>query len=271
MTAGYVHSREVAQSGPPAPLEDSRLIEYHRAMLRDLGAPLSKRARILDFGCGLGHRVYQYRAAGYKAFGVDFPQDWKPVEQKCVDAGLATSGERFLRPLDTAPYRIPFDDEEFDFVFSEQVFEHVQDYDVALAEIRRVLRQGGSCLHDFPSRLRPIEAHVHVPFAGVIRSRKYLALWARLGIRNEFQAGLAADEVVRRNYEYLRGQTMYLTKKQLAAHLRRQFPIVRFVERLFIEHSWGRLHALAPIARFFPALGTVVSAFHTRVVFCRKG
>ncbi|MEP6991119.1 MAG: class I SAM-dependent methyltransferase, partial [bacterium] len=236
---------------------DSRLVEHHRAMLGGMGVSLQSGATVLDFGCGAGRRVYQYRKAGFRAFGVDFPDDWSSLERTCVADGLALPGEALCRALESAPYRIPFPDASFDFVFSEQVFEHVQNYEEAIAEIHRVLKADGCTLHDFPARWRPIEAHVHVPFAGVWRSRFYLGLWARLGVRNEFQHGLAADEVTARNAAYLTTQTKYLPKREIARHFERYFRIVRFAESLFIQHSWGRLHRLSRLAQLVPGVDRV--------------
>ena len=48
-----------------------------------------------------------------------------------------------LRVISENPYRIPFDDNTFDIVFSDQVFEHVQDYPTAISEIKRVLKPTG--------------------------------------------------------------------------------------------------------------------------------
>jgi ubiquinone/menaquinone biosynthesis C-methylase UbiE len=92
-----------------------------------------------------------------------------------------------LRVICTAAYRLPYRDQEFDFVYSEQVFEHVMNPDQAIGELARVQRPHGVGLHLFPARYRPIECHVLVPSAGAFRPRWWLALWAGLGIRNGFQ------------------------------------------------------------------------------------
>lgn len=251
-------------------LDDPRLVEHHRRMLGDLGHVLPPGAAVLDFGCGTGHRVYQYRKAGYRAFGADFDPRWEEAERRCTAEGLAEGDEQVCRELQREPYRLPFADATFDFVFSEQVFEHVRDYATAVAEIHRVLKPGGVTLHDFPSKLRPIEPHVRIPLAGVWQARWYLRAWAALGIRNEFQRTMPADAVTRRNLEYLRGHTTYLTKRQIREHFARHFPTVRFVEANFVQHSWGRIRYLAPIFRAVPPLGAIVSTFHTRVVFARR-
>ena len=46
---------------------------------------------------------------------------------------------------------IPFDDSTFDCIVNNQVFEHVEDIDAVLSEVRRVLKPGGILLSLFPS------------------------------------------------------------------------------------------------------------------------
>ena len=105
------------------------------------------------------------------------------------------------------PYRLPFDDGQFDIVMSSEVLEHVMNYPDFIAENRRVLSAKGLAMHIFPGRWMPIEMHVKVPLACVHRSYPWLLLWAMLGIRNEFQKGKGYREVARLNYEYLRETT----------------------------------------------------------------
>lgn len=54
--------------------------------------------------------------------------------------------------------------------------EHVLDYPSTVAEMRRVLKPGGCCLHIIPSRHVPIEPHVFVPLATILRSEFWLQL-----------------------------------------------------------------------------------------------
>lgn len=46
------------------------------ATLRDLGAEVSPASRILDFGCGYGDAVKEFRRRGYQADGVDVTPFW---------------------------------------------------------------------------------------------------------------------------------------------------------------------------------------------------
>jgi SAM-dependent methyltransferase len=174
------HSGMIAEQ---AAIRRSVVVDSQLAILRDLDVPVTESCRILDFGCGEGHTVAGYRALGYNAFGCDVI----PVlgEHLCTMRGGL----------------IPFPDNMFDVVVSEQVFEHVMDYDKAVSEIHRVLKPGGVAIHDFPSRWRPIEPHVWVPLACFIRSRPWLGFWALCGIRNSFQRGSSWRDVAHRNRE----------------------------------------------------------------------
>ena len=157
-------------------------------MWERLGVTPSPEMKVLDFGCGAGERVGEFRRKGYDAVGCDvaLPRDAEGPLGGLIDRGI-------VLPIASEPYRLPYDDQSFDIVYSITVFEHVMDYDSALAEIRRVLKPGGTSVHVFPSRWKPIETHAYVPFASRIQSYWWLYLWALLGIRNEFQRGESAE------------------------------------------------------------------------------
>ena len=180
--------------------------------------PLPSRAQILDLGCGDGSAVHELRKLGYEAFGCDFE----------IAPGSHRSAGR-LRAIEK-PYRLPFDDATFDAVVSQEVLEHVQNYRETFREIRRVLRLGGVSVHVFPSRWRPIEAHVFVPFASVFRPYWWLLAWALVGVRNQYQRGVGPRKVAGRNYLYLRSHTNYLTRRAnrpLCARAVRHVPLLR--------------------------------------------
>jgi ubiquinone/menaquinone biosynthesis C-methylase UbiE len=232
-------------------------IQLHRQILGEFGQVLDRHSTILDFGCGGGETVLELRSRGFDAYGVDIK----------LDAGE----NAFLRLISTdLGYRIPFDDQTFDFVYSDQVFEHVQDHDVALAEIWRVLKPGGASLHLFPPKYRPLEAHTFVPLAGVLQSRAWLSLWAFLGVRNTFQVGLPFTVVADRNYTYLHNNTRYLAKRDIRRLVSHRFANVTFAEGHFIKHSYGRARHLYPLVGAFPRLAALFSCVHQRVVFFKK-
>jgi SAM-dependent methyltransferase len=163
---------------------------------------------ILDLGCGKGGLVMSLLAEGHDAYGCDI------ADSAASDFRPSPDADR-LRAIETHPYRLPFIDGQFDCVISTQVLEHVMDLESTFREIHRVLKPGGISLHTFPGRHVPVEPHVFVPFATVIRNHIWLYLWAALGVRNRFQAGKTAAEVARLNYAYLHAHTNYPPKSQI--------------------------------------------------------
>lgn len=232
-------------------------------ILEELGCELHSGVMILDFGCGTGRIVHKLREVGYKAYGCDF----KFKEYFSETESL--SNLNIIRLINTAPYKLPFDDNTFDIVLSDQVFEHVQNYSETLAEISRVLKPDGSCLHILPSRYRPFEAHVFVPFSSIIKSYPWLVFWAKIGFRKKSQAGLSAKETGRQNYNYLKTHTNYLSKKQLTKHFKAYFNDVVYCEELFLKYS-NRGRYIYLLSSIFPFLPSLYSTFRSRVIFTKQ-
>lgn len=257
---------------------EMRIGEYGRLqanffldMLREMGTKINTDSLILDFGCGEGGIVYQLRAQGLKAFGVDIVKDYENVQKRCEGEGLVTREENAFRLIDSGNYKIPFDDDTFDVIISDQVFEHVQNYPEALAEINRVLKPGGSSLHIIPSRYRPIEGHLFIPLGGIFQGRLYLAFWALSGIRNSFQKGQSWKEVAGFNFEYLKHSTTYYTKSKIRKLFAAEFGNIVFVEPAFIKCHFGRVRRyLYPLSRKIPFVSSLFCMLHSRVVFSKK-
>ncbi len=224
------------------------LFKLYRDILVDLGVQMHTDTRILDWGCGTGGLVAEGRAAGYDVIGCDF--------------GVELGTNPHLSAIDAANYRLPYPDHSIDIIISNQVLEHVMDYDASLSELRRVLKPGGAFLHMFPARYIPIEPHVFVPGATVIRGRAWLLLWALFGIRNHFQRGMSARARMRTNYAYLRDHTNYLRRNELMRYFGRYFAETRFVEDICLRHHRPAFARLPFAARLY-------NAFKARVVFGR--
>lgn len=240
-------------------------------ILKESGSEVNEDSLVLDFGCGEGWAVYQYRKKGVKAFGVDIKNCYSHVQKLCQSEDLNKANEAIFRTIDTDNYRIPFDDNFFDVVVSDEVFEHVQNYQEALAEIKRVLKLGGCSLHIIPSRYHPIEGHVLVPLATIFQSYPYLAFWAFLGIRNPFQRGLSWKKVADLNYSYLKNCTTYYSKSTIRKLVTSQFGNISFIEAIFIKYRYGHVHRyLYPITKRFPCISSLYCTLHSRIVFFKK-
>ena len=145
-----------------------------------MGVELPKTAKILDFGCGAGRTIKSLRALGYaNAYGYDVGdgRTLLGVDRDRISVGSLLN------------LRLPYEDNSFDLVVSDQVFEHVQDQVRVFQELWRITKPGGHGMHLIPARYMPIEGHIFVPFGGVIQHRWWYKLWALLGIRNQYQAG----------------------------------------------------------------------------------
>jgi SAM-dependent methyltransferase len=142
---GSLIARNVSQSR-------SRQSSSRRAALEVLRATLPRRRRVLDLGCGTG-------ASGDFMLAADADLHWVGLDiEDSPEVRLRPRRDLTLVTFDGA--RIPFASGAFDVVYSHQVFEHVRHPEPLLAEVRRVLADGGvfvgstSQLEPFHSRSR---------------------------------------------------------------------------------------------------------------------
>ena len=240
-----------------------RRMQLQISMLDELGYNLKSQDIILDLGCGSrGELVNEYRKSGYQAFGCSFNLAEHP------DVFLMRKN-RILRLIPRNPYILPFDDNMFYVVFSDQVFEHVKDYSAALAEINRVLKTGGISLHIFPSRYRPIEAHTDVPFGSIIQKYWWYIMWAYLGVNKKKMGLQHPRDLAIYNCNAVRDRTNYLTKLEIREQFGKYFNKVQFCEDLFLKHNHHFQFACSLIHRT-PFLPFLFSTFHSRVIFFKK-
>lgn len=110
-----------------------REFEYAQIVSR-----LPRGVRILEIGGGTGYQAKRLAQDGYQVSSIDVP-----------NSNYADQLEFPVQPYNGR--NIPFPDQTFDVVFSSNVLEHVLDLDQLQAEMRRVLRPGGYCLHLMPT------------------------------------------------------------------------------------------------------------------------
>lgn len=123
----------------------SRRLALFRAAI-----PLTPADRVLDNGCGLGVYVEKLRPENPLTFGLEYEL-----------ARAQAAGAR-LQPalvVCAAGERLPYPDDTFAAILSNEVLEHVQDDRAALAEMARVLRPGGRLGVFCPNRWYPVEQH----------------------------------------------------------------------------------------------------------------
>jgi SAM-dependent methyltransferase len=198
-----------------------REVLAHLAFAAERGLELTRGARILDFGCGRGDTVRLLVDMGYDAFGVDALDHWSGDFDEFWGGGPKPEGELLsrLHLLDMKDYRLPFPDDYFDFCFSNQVLEHVYNYEEVFRELARVTNPSGFSVHRFPGPNMLEEGHIFVPLPALCRFKSWLALWAVLG-RGKL------------DYMVLAMQTAhYPTKRSLHSHAERVGVALTFHDR----------------------------------------
>ena len=99
--------------------------------------------RVLDLGCRDGALTEAY-AAGNHVVGVDADRE---ALVEAAKRGLETHWADLDQPLE-------LDDESFDVVVAGELLEHLRDPHRLVAEIRRVLRPGGTFVASVPNAYR---------------------------------------------------------------------------------------------------------------------
>jgi SAM-dependent methyltransferase len=99
--------------------------------------------RVLDLGCRSG-ALTQHFLEGNSVIGLDV--DASALE-KAAALGIEPVQANVEEPL-------PFEDARFDAVVAGELFEHLRFPDAVVAEIRRVLRPGGTLVGSVPNAFR---------------------------------------------------------------------------------------------------------------------
>ena len=200
------------------------------------GYLLERGNRVLDLGCGSGADVYRFRDLGFDAYGFDI-HDYLTLrgekDRRYFSILSTKSSDNADFRVDWEAFSIPFDDESFDFVFSSQVLEHVQNHDRVFAEMARVMKPGSVSFHIFPPRYIFVEPHIYIPFGSWINSRSYYLFWALMGVRNPYQRDMSWREVADQNFQYAKNSLNYLKPREILAVCRRHFSSVDYVPQLW--------------------------------------
>ncbi len=101
---------------------------FHR-----FGMPIGMGSSLLDVGCGRGDLVRGFRTLGLNASGLD-------RERSQMHVGLQVKYANIESEL------FPFNDEEFDMVFSKSLIEHLHNPGNFMRECFRILKPGGQII-----------------------------------------------------------------------------------------------------------------------------
>jgi SAM-dependent methyltransferase len=228
------------------------MLHVNRAFCLDVAA--KTRGRILDYGCGAGETVAAGLADSLDIYGCEVFYEGGGDTRKRASATGLIAGGRIMEMIDG---HIPFPGAHFDFVFHNQVFEHVRDLDGSLSEIRRVLRQGGSMLSLFPTVEVLCEKHCGIPlahrFSGGAR-RRYLLACRRLGL-GYLHDGKSAEKWASDFDEFLNQSCVYRPLNEVMQAYRRAGFTFEPSEPAYAEFRLRRGYGvLALVPRIVPRL-----------------
>lgn len=205
--------------------------------------------RVLDYGCGQGLAVKMLRDLGCDSYGCDaFVQIGKDPSDYVLQRDWFGSVIR-----DMPDGRIPFASESFDVVVSNQVIEHVENLDLTLSELHRVLKPGGIVLSVFPHKSVWREGHCGVAFLHWFPKRSparlyYATFWRALGFGYHKEKLGSIGAWARNRCQYLDEQTFYRTLPELHRMFGKYFTNLRHWEASYVRERFGaRLRILALI------------------------
>jgi SAM-dependent methyltransferase len=112
------------------------------------GAGNQLKGKTLEIGAGIGIYLEKVIPHSGPAFGLEYEFS------RALEAG-----ERVEDVINAAAENLPYPDAAFDWLFSNEVIEHVENDRKAILEMIRVLKPGGRLLFFCPNRWYPFETH----------------------------------------------------------------------------------------------------------------
>lgn len=143
--AGAMAAHRLFTSGP--------VLDWLRTACHTAGG-----GRVLDPACGPGILAAELAPTAASVTGVDLtPRMLRLAVERCAEAGVVNASF-----AEATVDRLPFPDGAFDCVVTRLSFHHFADLPSALAQMRRVLRAGGTLLAaDIVSSSDPDESRLH--------------------------------------------------------------------------------------------------------------
>jgi SAM-dependent methyltransferase len=220
-------------------------------------------SRILDYGCGSGEVVAAGRRLGFEIWGVDVFYAGSTSRDDVIRRGMLGDTVHEIRDG-----RIDFEDGYFDFVISNQVFEHVEDLEASLKEISRVMKDDASLLCFFPSKEIIREGHIGIPFVhrfskGTRHRYAYTLVMRSMGFGHHKGEKSRADWTTDQ-LEWLDRYTHYRIKKEIDRSFSGYFHLSEFEED-YIRFRMGEnrlLRQLVPLLMLPGALRLARFLFH---------
>lgn len=202
----------------------------------------SQPVKVLDYGCGSGEIVRLLKDRNIESFGCDVFYDGAEYPELEQDPLFG----KVIKKMDGG--RIPFEDNYFDFIVSNQVIEHVEDLHLTFSEFRRTLKPGGQILNIFPDKDVWREVHVEIPFLHWFPKgssfRIYYAWLLRSMGLGSFKGEKTPMEWSRDSCDWLDKWTHYRTSAEIDREYSANFADVRSIEVEWLQQRLGSRKSL---------------------------
>jgi SAM-dependent methyltransferase len=213
----------------------------------------SRLVTVLDYGCGMGEIVRLLRAKKIDSFGCDVFYDAAEYSELEVDPLFGT----VIKQMDGNI--IPFEDNYFDFIVSNQVIEHVEDLRFTFSEFSRTLKPGGQILSLFPDKNVWREVHVEIPFlhwfAKGSSFRVYYAYLLRLLGMGSFKGEKTPMQWSQDACTWIDKWTHYRSSVEIDREYSTNFADVRSIEVMWLQERLGsRRSSISWMPEFFQQL-----------------
>jgi len=202
-------------------------------LLLDHAKTFAGNSVILDYGCGAGAMVETFINNGFEAYGCDV---------------VLRSENKLVKQMN-AQFQIPYENEKFDLIVSNQVIEHVHDLEIMIAEFSRVLKPNGSVIILCPTLDTVIEWHLMVPFVHWLNNYHFaqkclLKLYALVGLGHGHIAD--KDHWVSDKFNFLQNFTCYRSR----ASLTKQFKSHNFAVQTIENEFYKKKYSISMFAKF---------------------
>lgn len=128
---------------------------YHRPFVELVNCYTPPNSQILELGCGNGIAAMLLNRSGHDVIGTDISALFLEETAQWQKTGTG-DGDHNLEYRVCDVLELPFQDETFDVVCSNELIEHVPDVETALSEMIRVTRKGGKIIICGPNLCSPL-------------------------------------------------------------------------------------------------------------------